>query len=40
MCSTFVHYNNNNNTNRVFDYNIDNNFIEVFDFYDRLCDWS
>ena len=41
MCATFVHFNNNiNNSNRVFDYSIDNNFIEMFVFYDRHCDWS
>ena len=38
MCATFVNLNYSNR--RVFDYNVDNNFIEIFVFYDKICDWS
>ena len=38
MCATFVNFNYSNK--RVFDYNVDNNFIEIFVFYDKICDWS
>ena len=38
MCATFV--NLNFSKKRVFDYNVDNNFIEIFVFYDKVCDWS
>ena len=38
MCATFV--NLNYNKKRVFDYNVDNNFIEIFVFYDKISDWS
>ena len=38
MCATFVNLNFSNR--RVFDYNVDNNFIEIFVFYDKICDWS
>ena len=33
MCATFVNLNYNNK--RVFDYNVDNNCIEIFVFYDK-----
>ena len=38
MCAIFVNLNYNNK--RVFDYNVDNNVIEIFVFYDKICDWS
>ena len=38
MCATFVNLNYNNK--RVFDYNVDNNCIEIFVFYDKICEWS
>ena len=38
MCATFV--NLNFSKKRVFDYNVDNNFIEIFVFYDKIQDWS
>ena len=38
MCATFV--NLNHNSKRVFDYNVDNNSIEIFVFYDKICEWS
>ena len=37
MCATFVNF--NFNKKRVFDYNVDNNGIEIYIFYDKLQDW-
>ena len=39
MCATFVNL-NYFGKKRVFDYNFDNNFIEIFVFYDKVQDWS
>ena len=39
MCATFVYLNYKRNE-RVFDYNVDNNSIEIFVFYDKICNWS
>ena len=38
LCATFVHLNYNNK--RTFDYNVDNNNIQIFVFYDKIFDWS
>ena len=38
MCATFCYLNHSNK--RVFDYNVDNNSIEIFVFYYKICDWS
>ena len=38
MCATFVNFNFNNK--RVFDYSVNNNSVEIFIFYDKICDWS
>ena len=37
MHATFVNF--NFNKKRVFDYNVDNNSIEIFVFYDKLQAW-
>ena len=39
MCATFVDFNGCSSNKRVFDYNVDNNVIEIFVFYDKICDW-
>ena len=38
MCASFVHL--NYHKNRVFDYCVDNNFIEILVFYYKLNDWT
>ena len=38
MCATFV--NLNHNGKRIFDYNVDNNCIEIIVFYNKVCEWS
>ena len=38
MCASFV--NLNFNKNRVFDYCVDNNSIEIFVFYYKISDWT
>ena len=38
MCATFVNL-NCSSSSRVFDYNVDNNFIEICVFYGKICDW-
>ena len=37
MCATFTNF--NFNKKRVFDFNVDNNSIEIFVFYNKLQDW-
>ena len=40
MCATFVNLNSFSSKGRIFDYNVDNNLIEIEVFYDKICDWS